>query len=204
MEQPLINHCALSLRPTEKKESVPRKSPIPDSDFASIGLGAPKPKTRRFKLCVSFFETSSVITILGYPKPLKQPKKRRVTNMETQKNSDHWRKRNVLLRFRVTESERDMIFEKMKQLKTNNLAAYMRKMAIDGYIVNVDYSDLKSVAYEMQKIGVNINQIARRVNSTSRMYEQDFEEIKMHVDQIWQLLRMSLSRDMRIMRGKNG
>jgi len=124
--------------------------------------------------------------------------------MENQKSSDHWRKRDVLLRFRVTETERDVINKKMKHLKTSNLAAYMRKMAIDGYIVNVDYSDLKVVSAEMQKIGVNINQIARRVNNTSRLYEQDFEEIKKQVDQIWQLLRMSLARDPRIKRGKNG
>jgi len=124
--------------------------------------------------------------------------------MENQKSSDHWRKRDIMLRFRVAESERDMIYKKMSQLKTNNLAAYMRKMAVDGYIINVDYSDLKAVAGEMQRIGVNINQIARRVNSTSRMYEQDFDEIKKQVDQIWQLLRISLSRDLWIKRGKNG
>jgi len=123
--------------------------------------------------------------------------------MENQKNTDHWRKRSIMLRFRVNEDEQNLINEKMKLYKTNNLAAYMRKMAIDGYIVNVDYSDLKAVAYEMQKIGVNINQIARRVNSTSRMYEQDFEEIKMQVDQIWRLLRTSLSRDIKVTRGNN-
>ena len=101
-------------------------------------------------------------------------------------------KRPIQIKFRVTEAERDLIHEKMSLLGTNNLAAYLRKISIDGYIINIDNSDLKAIAAEMQKIGVNINQIARRVNTTSRIYEQDFEEIKRKVDEIWQLLRLSL------------
>ena len=103
-------------------------------------------------------------------------------------------KRPVQIKFRVTEAERDLIFEKMRLLGTNNLAAYLRKIAIDGYVLSVDYSDLKGVAAEMQKIGVNVNQIARRVNSTSRLYSQDFDELKRGIDEIWRLLRSNLSR----------
>lgn len=112
--------------------------------------------------------------------------------MDSTNESTGGRKREVMLRFRVTEDERDMILEKMRLLHTNNLAAYMRKIAIDGYILAVDNSDLKAIAAEMQKIGVNINQIARRVNSTSRIYEQDFNELQGKVDEIWRLLRLSL------------
>ena len=103
-------------------------------------------------------------------------------------------KRPIQIKFRVTETERDLIHEKMRLLNTNNLAAYLRKIAIDGYVINTDNSDLKAIAAEMQKIGVNINQIARRVNSTSRIYEQDFDEMKRGIDDIWRLLRLSLSR----------
>ena len=104
------------------------------------------------------------------------------------------RKRDILLRVFVTEAERDFIYEKMKEINTSNFGAYARKMLIDGYAINTDYSDLKTVAAEMQKIGVNINQIARRVNTTSRIYEQDFNEMQRKVDEIWRLLRLSLSR----------
>lgn len=103
-------------------------------------------------------------------------------------------KRPIQIKFRVTEAEKELIYEKMRLLGTNNLAAYLRKIAIDGYIINTDNSDLKAIAAEMQKIGVNINQIARRVNSTSRIYEQDFNELHGKVEEIWQLLRLSLSR----------
>jgi len=66
----------------------------------------------------------------------------------------------------------------MKLIPTNNMAAYLRKIAIDGYIVQVDHSDIKAMTAEIQKIGVNINQIARRVNSTGSVYQEDIDELK--------------------------
>ena len=114
--------------------------------------------------------------------------------MATEYTSTPGLKRPVQIKFRVTEAERDLIYEKMRLLGTNNLAAYMRKIAIDGYVIKTDFTDLKAVAAEMQKIGVNVNQIARRVNSTSRMYEQDFVELKRGINEIWQLLKSNLSK----------
>jgi len=104
------------------------------------------------------------------------------------------RKRDILLRVFVDKEERDFIYSKMNEVNTNNFGAYARKMLIDGYAIHTDFTDLKAVIAEMQKIGVNINQIARRINSTSRIYEQDFIEIQGKVDEIWRLLRLNLSR----------
>ena len=104
---------------------------------------------------------------------------------------DGW-KRTVQVKFRVTEAERDLILEKMKLIPTKNMAAYLRKIAIDGYIVQVDHSDIKAMTAEIQKIGVNINQIARRVNSTSSVYQEDIDELKGALDEIWRLQRLSL------------
>jgi len=102
------------------------------------------------------------------------------------------RKRTVQIKFRVTEAERDMILEKMRLLHTNNLAAYLRKMSIDGYIIAVDHSDLKAIAAQIQKIGVNVNQITRRVNTTGNVYAEDLAEIKEALAEIWRLQRLSL------------
>ena len=52
------------------------------------------------------------------------------------------RKRTVQIKFRVTEAERDLILEKMKLVPTRNMAAYLRKIAIDGYIIQIDHSDI--------------------------------------------------------------
>ena len=102
------------------------------------------------------------------------------------------RKRTVQIKFRVTEEERVLIEEKMKLVPTRNMEAYLRKMAIDGYIIQIDHSDIKAMTAEIQKIGVNINQIARRVNATGSVYEHDIAEIKGALAEIWRLQRLSL------------
>jgi NADP-dependent 3-hydroxy acid dehydrogenase YdfG len=102
------------------------------------------------------------------------------------------RVRGVMVRFRVTEAERELIAEKMRLLDTANLAAYMRKMAIDGYIINTDFTDIKQMTAEIQKIGVNVNQIARRVNTAGGADGQDLAEIKETLAEIWRLQRLSL------------
>ena len=83
------------------------------------------------------------------------------------------RKRTVQVKFYVTEEERKLIEEKMKLVPTSNMAAYLRKIAIDGYIIQVDHTDIKAMTAEIQKIGVNVNQIARRVNATGNAYKED-------------------------------
>ncbi|MGI5873766.1 MAG: plasmid mobilization protein [Bacillota bacterium] len=102
------------------------------------------------------------------------------------------RKRTIQIKFRVTEEERALIEEKMKLIPTRNMAAYLRKMAIDGYVIQVDHSDIKAMTAEIQKIGVNINQIARRANVTGNVYQEDIEEIKGVLSEIWRLQRLSL------------
>ena len=74
------------------------------------------------------------------------------------------RKRNIQIKFRVTEEERTLIEEKMKQVPTSNMEAYLREMAIDGYIIQVDHSDVKKMLAELQKIGVNIDQNAEKTS----------------------------------------
>ena len=102
------------------------------------------------------------------------------------------RKRTVQIKFRVTEEERALIEQKMKLVPTRNMEAYLRKMAIDGYIIQIDHADIKAMTAEIQKIGVNINQITRRVNATGSVYQEDIEEIKGVLAEIWRIQRLSL------------
>ena len=103
------------------------------------------------------------------------------------------RKRKIVLRVPVTQEERELTEQKMVLLHTKNFSAYARKMLIDGYIVNMDTTDIRAQTAEIQKIGVNVNQIAKRVNSTGSVYQEDIEEIKGVLAEIWRLQRLSLS-----------
>ena len=103
------------------------------------------------------------------------------------------RKRDIQLKFRVTPQEREMIETKMAQFGTTNMAAYLRKMAIDGYIIYTDTADIKAFTKELSAIGRNINQIAKRINAGGPAYQADMSEIRERLDEIWQLQRHILS-----------
>ena len=71
-----------------------------------------------------------------------------------------------------------------------------KKMLIDGYIIVVDYTEQKKLAAEINKIGVNINTVCRRINSTGRFYQDDIDELKEKMDAVWQLLKSKQSEEL--------
>ena len=101
------------------------------------------------------------------------------------------RTRPVRIEFRVTEQEHQLIQKKMEQLGTKNMGAYLRKMAIDGYIIKVDYTEQKKLAASVSRVAGNINQICRRINQTGHFYEDDIVELKAKQCEIWELLKQS-------------
>ena len=88
------------------------------------------------------------------------------------------RKRDVQILLWVTPEEKKMIRKRMILSKTSNMSVYLRKMAIDGMIVNTDTTYLKAMYQEMHKIGVNINQLAKVANTVGTATPQDIEELK--------------------------
>ena len=103
------------------------------------------------------------------------------------------RKRNIQIKFYVTEDEKRLIDERMKLLPTQRYGAYLRKMAINGYIIYTDTADIKAFTKELSAIGRNINQIAKRVNAGGPAYQTDMDEIRERLDEIWELQRRILS-----------
>ena len=99
--------------------------------------------------------------------------------------------REVMIRFRVTPEEKELIEQKMAKLGITNMAAYMRKMALDGYILNLDLPGLNECASMLRRCSNNVNQIARRVNATGRLYDNDLEETRQLLNQAWEELRQT-------------
>ena len=106
------------------------------------------------------------------------------------------RTRPIRIEFCVSENEHRLIKAKMKQLGTNNMGAYLRKMAIDGYIIKVDYTQQKKLAAAVSRAATNINHVCRRINSTGHFYEDDVAELKERQSEIWQLLKSSQSEEL--------
>ena len=96
------------------------------------------------------------------------------------------RQRNVQLKFRVTPEERAMIKAKMDLLGTTNMAAYLRKMAIDGYAVNLELPELGEMVSLLRRSSNNLNQLTRRVHETARFYDADLEDLRRDYDGLWE------------------
>ena len=95
------------------------------------------------------------------------------------------RKREVQLNFRVSPEELALIEQKMAQLGTTNREAYLRKMALDGYVVRLELPELKELVSLMRYSSNNLNQLARRVNETGRIYDADLEDITRRQEALW-------------------
>ena len=99
------------------------------------------------------------------------------------------RKRNVKLEFWVTPDEKEQIEQKMAELGTENLSAYLRKMAIDGRILKLDLPELHELLSLMRRYSGNLIQRAMRVNSTHRVHAADMEDIQTSQTKLWQTVR---------------
>lgn len=104
------------------------------------------------------------------------------------------RNRPIQVKFRVTPEERAMIDRRMAQADTINMAAYLRKMAIDGYVVKLDLPELRDMISLLRRTSNNFNQIARRVNSTDRIYADDIQEMKTMIEQTWEATNQVLEK----------
>ena len=101
--------------------------------------------------------------------------------------------RPIQVKFRVTDLERQKIRDRMKECGIKNMARYLRTMAINGCIIKPDHSDIKQTNYELHKIGVNINQIAKKANETGSIYAADIKMLQEMMETIWQLQKYILS-----------
>jgi len=94
--------------------------------------------------------------------------------------------RERLLHFRVTSEEQSIIEMKMEQAGIMSMSAYLRKMSLDGYVIKLELPELREMISLLRRSSNNLNQIARRVNSTSRIYAEDMEDITRQQKELWQ------------------
>lgn len=79
-----------------------------------------------------------------------------------------------------------MIEQKMAQLGTKNMAAYLRKISIDGYVVKLELPELKEMVFLLRRSSNNLNQLTKRVHETGRVYSSDLEDIVQNQERLWQ------------------
>ena len=94
-------------------------------------------------------------------------------------------KKSVRVEFVISEQEADLIKERMAELGITNLSAYLRKMAVDGYIIHLDMSDIQEMIRLLRICFNNLNQFARRANETGSVYAADVEDLRARLDNLW-------------------
>lgn len=101
--------------------------------------------------------------------------------------------REVIKTIRLTPVELQMIQEKMKQYGTRNFSAFVRKMAIDGYVVRLELPELKEMVSLLRYSSNNLNQLTKRVHETGRIYDADLEDLRQTHERMWDAARDILS-----------
>lgn len=95
------------------------------------------------------------------------------------------RSRPIPILLYVSESEKAAIEEKMAILGTDNMSAYLRKMAIDGQIIKLELPELREITSLLRYTSNNVNQIAVRSNANGRVYREDLADIQNSLDHVW-------------------
>ncbi len=94
-------------------------------------------------------------------------------------------KKSVRVEFVMSEQEAELVKGRMAELGITNLSAYLRKMAVDGYIIHLDMSDIQEMIRLLRICSNNLNQYARRANETGSIYATDVEDLRTRLDGLW-------------------
>ena len=87
--------------------------------------------------------------------------------------------------FLASKEEVERIHQKMEEIGVRSMGAYLRKMALDGYCINLDLQDVKELVSLLRRCSNNLNQYAKRANETGNIYEADIKDLQERLDKIW-------------------
>lgn len=95
------------------------------------------------------------------------------------------RERTQDIHFMVTLQEKEMILQQMKNAGTTNMGAYLRKMSVDGYVLQLDLSEVRELVRLLRTTSNSLNQLAKRANETGSIYIEDIEDLKLRYSSLW-------------------
>lgn len=101
--------------------------------------------------------------------------------------------RDTIVKVRFTPEELTTLHERMNQYGTTNLSAFVRKMCIDGYMIRLDFPELKEMISLLRYSSNNLNQLTKRVHQTGRIYDTDLEDIHRNQERLWEAVSKILN-----------
>ena len=94
----------------------------------------------------------------------------------------------------VYKRQQYILDEKFRVSGMKSKSAFLRKLILYGYVYDVDYSYLRNYNTELGRISSNLNQIAKRINSTGNIYQEDMDEVKELMNEVWRTQKSMLSK----------
>lgn len=101
-------------------------------------------------------------------------------------------KRDKRIHFLVSREEEAQINQRMAEIGIRNRNAYLRKMALNGYCINLDLRDVKELVSLLRRCSNNLNQCAKRANENGSIYQEDIRDVQERLDEIWDAAREML------------
>ena len=94
-------------------------------------------------------------------------------------------KRIKRIHFLVSAEEEEQIHNRMQLIGIRNRNAYLRKMALNGYCINLDLRDVRELVSLLRRCSNNLNQYAKRANETGSIYQDDIKDVQERLDAVW-------------------
>lgn len=104
------------------------------------------------------------------------------------------KERNQEIHVLFLPDEMERMKQKMTEVGIINRSAYVRKMALDGYCVNLDLTDMKEMVSLLRRCSNNLNQYAKRANETGSIYAEDIQDLQARQNEIWEIAKEILAR----------
>ena len=104
------------------------------------------------------------------------------------------RERQNELKIYLSDDEQYILEQKWNASNMKSKSAYIRHLILYGYVYDVDYSCLRNYNTELGRISSSLNQIAKRINSTDHIYQEDMDEVKELMNQVWHTQKSMLSK----------
>ena len=103
-------------------------------------------------------------------------------------------KYDIIIKVPVTRDQLEMIHQRMREAHTDNRAAFIRKMTLDGYFLEMDISPIKESNRLLRSISNNFNQVAKQANSTGRVYDADLQDMRQKLNCIWEMQKQFMEK----------
>ena len=104
------------------------------------------------------------------------------------------KERTVRVEVLFSPEEYGMLRDRMKEAGVQSMGPFMRKMALDGYVIKLDTTEIREMTSLLRRCSNNLNQYAKKANQSGTVYEEDIRDLQRAFDEFWKIGKELLAR----------